>query len=208
MACGNRGLLLALVLVLLAIAVGARETPQGIKGVAGQLKGARILATEAFSRHTRLPHYLAHIPRRKALATTCTRTTVTIRSQNLGPFDLQNDIFNMTFYNGCAYNVTSPLRVWKCFNFNNIWDGSLDNPTPNPSQYQLGPIFGQSSPEYCEMWMNRGASGDVQMFPGETVNVLYAWTHAFLPCAHDLHFSNGNTYSMTNTTDCVEAETI
>ncbi|CAI7888394.1 unnamed protein product [Closterium sp. NIES-53] len=69
-----------------------------------------------------------------ALATSCGRTTVTIRSQYLGPYDLHNDIYNMTFYNGCAYNVTSPLRVFQCFNFGNVWEGILDNPAPNPTQ--------------------------------------------------------------------------
>ncbi|CAI5999267.1 unnamed protein product [Closterium sp. NIES-64] len=138
----------------------------------------------------------------------CGRTTVTIRSQYVGPYDLHNDIYNMTFYNGCAYNVTSPLRVWQCFNFGNVWEGSLDNPDPNPSQYQTGDIFVQSSPGYCEMHMNRGVSGTLQMLPGETVNIVYAWTGDFRPCAQELRFSNGNSYSMTNTTDCQIAAVI
>ncbi|GJP40927.1 hypothetical protein CLOM_g589 [Closterium sp. NIES-68] len=214
MACGTRALLLAaLAMGLLVVLVcGARDIAprEAGKAVAGkQRKGARILAAESFSHHNTLPDYLSHIPRRKALATTCGRTTVTIHSQNLGPFDLSNDIFNMSFYNGCAYNATSPLRVALCSNFNNVWDGSLDNPAPNPTQYQMGPIFGQSSGGYCEMWMNRGASGNVQMFPGETVNIVYAWTYAFLPCAQELRFSNGNSFSMTNNnTECVPATII
>ncbi|CAI5977450.1 unnamed protein product [Closterium sp. NIES-64] len=138
----------------------------------------------------------------------CGRKTVTIRSQYVGPYDLHNDIYNMTFYNGCAYNVTSPLRVWQCFNFGNVWEGSLDNPDPNPSQYQTGDIFVQSSPGYCEMHMNRGVSGTLQMLPGETVNIVYAWTGDFRPCAQELRFSNGNSYSMTNTTDCQIAAVI
>ncbi|CAI5988549.1 unnamed protein product [Closterium sp. NIES-65] len=138
----------------------------------------------------------------------CGRTTVTIRSQYLGPYDLHNDIYNMTFYNGCAYNVTSPLRVWQCFNFGNVWEGILDNPDPNPSQYQQGEIFVQTTPGYCEMRMNRGASGTLQMLPGETVNIVYAYLWDFRPCVQELRFGNGNSYSMTNTTECQLAQTI
>ncbi|CAI5527085.1 unnamed protein product [Closterium sp. Naga37s-1] len=138
----------------------------------------------------------------------CGRTTVTIRSQYLGPYDLHNDIYNMTFYNGCAYNVTSPLRVWQCFNFYNIWEGVLDNPAPNPTQYQQGEIFVQTLPGYCEMRMNRGASGTLQMLPGETVNIVYAHLWDFRPCVQELRFGNGNSYSMTNTTECQLAKVI
>ncbi|CAI5531532.1 unnamed protein product, partial [Closterium sp. Naga37s-1] len=138
----------------------------------------------------------------------CGRTTVTIRSQYLGPYDLHNDIYNMTFYNGCAYNVTSPLRVWQCFEFNNVWEGILANPAPNPTQYQTGDIFVQTTPGYCEMQMNRGASGTLQMLPGETVNIVYAWTGDFRPCVQELRFGNGNSYSMTNTTECQTAAVI
>ncbi|CAI5999863.1 unnamed protein product [Closterium sp. NIES-64] len=136
------------------------------------------------------------------------RTTVTIRSQYLGPYDLHNDIYNMTFYNGCAYNITSPLRVWQCFNFGNVWEGILDNPDPNPSQYQQGEIFVQTTPGYCEMRMNRGASGNLQMLPGETVNIVYAYLWDFRPCVQELRFGNGNSYSMTNTTECQLAAVI
>ncbi|CAI5520989.1 unnamed protein product [Closterium sp. Naga37s-1] len=223
---GMRVLVLAALAVgLLAAAVsGARDamkvarglvpTDGGGAGVAGgaaagqQRKGARILAAETFAHHTPLPDYLDHIPRRQALATTCGRTTVTIRSQYLGPYDLHNDIYNMTFYNGCAYNVTSPLRVWQCFNFYNIWEGVLDNPAPNPTQYQQGEIFVQTLPGYCEMRMNRGASGKLQMLPGETVNIVYAHTWDFRPCVQELRFGNGNSYSMTNTTECQLAKVI
>ncbi|CAI5482796.1 unnamed protein product [Closterium sp. Yama58-4] len=128
----------------------------------------------------------------------CGRTTVTIRSQYLGPYDLHNDIYNMTFYNGCAYNVTSPLRVYQCFNFGNVWEGILDNPAPNPTQYQQGEIFVQVATGSCEMRMNRGASGTLQMLPGETVNIVYAYTWDFRPCVQELRFGNGNSYSMTN----------
>ncbi|CAI5498382.1 unnamed protein product [Closterium sp. Naga37s-1] len=138
----------------------------------------------------------------------CGRTTVTIRSQYLGPYDLHNDIYNMTFYNGCAYNVTSPLRVWQCFNFYNIWEGVLANPAPNPTQYQTGDIFVQTTPGYCEMRMNRGASGKLQMLPGETVNIVYAHLWDFRPCVQELRFGNGNSYSMTNTTECQLAKVI
>ncbi|CAI5479980.1 unnamed protein product [Closterium sp. Yama58-4] len=138
----------------------------------------------------------------------CGRTTVTIRSQYLGPYDLHNNIYNMTFYNGCAYNVTSPLRVYQCANFGNVWEGSLDNPAPNPTQYQTGDIFVQSSMGYCEMRMNRGATGTVQMFPGETVNILYAWTSDWCPCASELRFSNGNSYSMADVSECQAAAVI
>ncbi|GJP33890.1 hypothetical protein CLOM_g18393 [Closterium sp. NIES-68] len=113
----------------------------------------------------------------------------------------------MTFYNGCAYNVTSPLVVFNCFEFGTLWDGFLENPAPNPTQYQTGPIFGQTLPGYCEMWMNRGAAGNVQMFPGETVNILYAWAYDFRPCIEELHFSNSNSYIRGNNT-CVPAATI
>ncbi|CAI7867535.1 unnamed protein product [Closterium sp. NIES-53] len=136
-------------------------------------------------------HFSAPIP-------PCGRTIVTIRSQYLGPYDLHNDIYNMTFYNGCAYNVTSPLRVWQCFNFYNIWEGVLANPT----QYQTGDIFVQTLSGYCEMRMNRGASGKLQMLPKETVNIVYAHTWDFRPCVQELRFGNGNSYSMTNTTEC------
>nr|BAJ13345.1 PR-IP inducer [Closterium peracerosum-strigosum-littorale complex] len=153
--------------------------------------------------------YLDHIPRRQALATTCGRTTVTIRSQYLGPYDLHNDIYNMTFYNGCAYNVTSPLRVYQCFNFGNVWEGILDNPAPNPTQYQRGEIFVQVATGSCEMRMNRGASGTLQMLPGETVNIVYAYTWDFRPCVQELRFGNGNSYSMTNSaTECQPAAVI
>ncbi|CAI5521209.1 unnamed protein product [Closterium sp. Naga37s-1] len=124
------------------------------------------------------------------------------------PYDLHNDIYNMTFYNGCAYNVTSPLRVWQCFNFYNIWEGVLDNPAPNPTQYQQGEIFVQTLPGYCEMRMNRGASGTLQMLPGETVNIVYAHLWDFRPCVQELRFGNGNSYSMTNTTECQLAKVI
>ncbi|CAI7818415.1 unnamed protein product [Closterium sp. NIES-54] len=107
----------------------------------------------------------------------------------------------MTFYNGCAYNVTSPLRVFQCFNFGNVWEGILDNPAPNPTQYQQGEIFVQTTPGYCEMRMNRGASGTLQMLPGETVNIVYAYLWDFRPCVQELRFGNGNSYSMTNTTE-------
>ncbi|CAI5999857.1 unnamed protein product [Closterium sp. NIES-64] len=147
-------------------------------------------------------------PPSPVLLTACGRTTVTIRSQYLGPYDLHNDIYNMTFYNGCAYNVTSPLRVWQCFNFGNAWEGILDNPDPNPSQYQQGEIFVQTTPGYCEMRMNRGASGTLQMLPGETVNIVYAYLWDFRPCVQELRFGNGNSYSMTNTTECQLAQTI
>ncbi|CAI7892969.1 unnamed protein product [Closterium sp. NIES-53] len=90
--------------------------------------------------------------------------------------DLHNDIYNMTFYNGCAYNVTSPLRVWQCFEFNNVWEGILANPAPNPTHYRTGDIFVQTTPGYCEMQMNHSASGTLQMLSGETVNIVYAWT--------------------------------
>ncbi|CAI5518514.1 unnamed protein product [Closterium sp. Naga37s-1] len=125
-----------------------------------------------------------------------------------GPYDLHNDIYNMTFYNGCAYNVTSPLRVFQCFNFGNVWEGILDNPDPNPSQYQQGEIFVQTTPGYCEMRMNRGASGTLQMLPGETVNIVYAYLWDFRPCVQELRFGNGNSYSMTNTTECQLAQVI
>ncbi|CAI5480866.1 unnamed protein product [Closterium sp. Yama58-4] len=171
--------------------------------------GRRILAAETFAHDAPLPGYLDHIPRRQALATSCGRTTVTIRSQYLGPYDLHNNIYNMTYYNGCAYNVTSPLRVYQCLNFGNVWEGSLDNPAPNPTQYQIGDIFVQSSPGNCEVHMNRGADGTVQMFPGETLNILYAWTSAFRPCVQELRFSNGNSYSMTDpATQCQPAAVI
>ncbi|CAI5495962.1 unnamed protein product [Closterium sp. Naga37s-1] len=200
------------VLVLAALAVRLlAATVSGARVVIRALvpgEGGRILAAETFAHHTALPEYLEHIPRRQALATSCGRTTVTIRSQYLGPYDLHNDIYNMTFYNGCAYNVTSPLRVWQYFNFGNVWEGILDNPDPNPSQYQTGYIFVQTTPGYCEMHMNRGANGDVQMFPGETVNIVYAWTGDFRPCAQELRFSNGNSYSLTNTTECQTAAVI
>ncbi|CAI5531643.1 unnamed protein product [Closterium sp. Naga37s-1] len=147
-------------------------------------------------------------PPSPVLLPACGRTTVTIRSQYLGPYDLHNDIYNMTFYNGCAYNVTSPLRVWQCFNFGNVWEGILDNPDPNPSQYQQGEIFVQTTPGYCEMRMNRGASGTLQMLPGETVNIVYAYLWDFRPCVQELRFGNGNSYSMTNTTECQLAQTI
>ncbi|CAI7906614.1 unnamed protein product [Closterium sp. NIES-54] len=111
-----------------------------------------------------------------SLFPTCGRTTVTIQSWYLGPYDLHNDINNMTFYNGCAYNVTSPLRVWQCFNFYNIWEGVLANPAPNPTQYKTGDIFVQTLPGYCEIRMNRGASGKLQILPRETVNIVYAHT--------------------------------
>ncbi|CAI7845122.1 unnamed protein product [Closterium sp. NIES-54] len=110
----------------------------------------------------------------------------------------------MTFYNGCAYNVTSPLRVWQCFNFYNIWEGVLANPT----QYQTGDIFVQTLSGYCEMRMNRGASGKLQMLPKETVNIVYAHTWDFRPCVQELRFGNGNSYSMTNTTECQLAKVI
>ncbi|CAI7778401.1 unnamed protein product [Closterium sp. NIES-54] len=164
-AAGMRVLVLAALAVgLLAAAVsGARDAMKvarglvpseggatGGAGAAGQQrKGARILAAETFAHHAPLPGYLDHIPRRQALATSCGRTTVTIRSQYLGPYDLHNDIYNMTFYNGCAYNVTSPLRVFQCFNFGNVWEGILDNPAPNPTQYQQGEIFVQTTPGSC-----------------------------------------------------------
>ncbi|CAI7845456.1 unnamed protein product [Closterium sp. NIES-53] len=114
----------------------------------------------------------------------------------------------MTFYNGCAYNVTSPLRVFQCFNFGNVWEGILDNPAPNPTQYQQGEIFVQTTPGYCEMRMNRGASGTLQMLPGETVNIVYAYLWDFRPCVQELRFGNGNSYSMTNTTECQLAQVI
>ncbi|CAI5508204.1 unnamed protein product [Closterium sp. Naga37s-1] len=218
------------------VARGLVPTEGGAPGGAGagqQRKGARILAAETFAHHAPLPDYLDHIPRRQALATctrkcypfpsfptcfgiaaplfpttpvSCGRTTVTIPSQYLGPYDLHNDIYNMTFYNGCAYNVTSPLRVFYCFNFGNVWEGILDNPDPNPSQYQQGEIFVQTTPGYCEMCMNRGASGTLQMLPGETVNIVYAYTWDFRPCVQELRFGNGNSYSMTNTTECQLAQ--
>ncbi|CAI5988592.1 unnamed protein product [Closterium sp. NIES-65] len=221
---GMRVLVLAALAVgLLAAAVsGARDAmkvarglvpsdggaPSGAGAAGQQRKGARILAAETFAHNAPLPGYLDHIPRRQALATSCGRTTVTIRSQYLGPYDLHNDIYNMTFYNGCAYNVTSPLRVWQCFNFGNVWEGILDNPDPNPSQYQQGEIFVQTTPGYCEMRMNRGASGTLQMLPGETVNIVYAYLWDFRPCVQELRFGNGNSYSMTNTTECQLAQTI
>ncbi|CAI5502882.1 unnamed protein product [Closterium sp. Naga37s-1] len=158
-----------------------------------------------------LPHFSAHLASHSASPLgsqfsaplpPCGRTTVTIRSQYLGPYDLHNDIYNMTFYNGCAYNVTSPLRVWQCFNFYNIWEGVLANPAPNPTQYQTGDIFVQTTPGYCEMRMNRGASGKLQMLPGETVNIVYAHLWDFRPCVQELRFGNGNSYSMTNATEC------
>ncbi|CAI5481419.1 unnamed protein product [Closterium sp. Yama58-4] len=141
-------------------------------------------------------------PSNPAYSPTCGRTTVTIRSQYLGPYDMHNDIYNMTFYNGCAYKVTSPLRVWQCFNFGNVWEGVLSNPAPNPTQYQTGDIFVQTLPGYCEMRLNRGASGKLQMLPRETVNIVYAYTWDFRPCVQELRFGNGNCYSMTNTTEC------
>ncbi|CAI5960879.1 unnamed protein product [Closterium sp. NIES-65] len=169
-------------------------------------EGDDPLAVPGNSRPCPLP--FTPFPASPPTCAACGRTTVTIRSQYVGPYDLHNDIYNMTFYNGCAYNVTSPLRVWQCFNFGNVWEGSLDNPDPNPSQYQTGDIFVQSSPGYCEMHMNRGVSGTLQMLPGETVNIVYAWTGDFRPCAQELRFSNGNSYSMTNTTDCQIAAVI
>ncbi|CAI7835853.1 unnamed protein product [Closterium sp. NIES-53] len=155
-------------------------------------------------------HFSAHLASHSAapLGSPCGRTTVTIRSQYLGPYDLHNDIYNMTFYNGCAYNVTSPLRVFQCFNFGNVWEGILDNPAPNPTQYQQGEIFVQTTPGYCEMRMNRGASGTLQMLPGETVNIVYAYLWDFRPCVQELRFGNGNSYSMTNTTECQLAAVI
>ncbi|CAI5988597.1 unnamed protein product [Closterium sp. NIES-65] len=221
---GMRVLVLAALAVglLAAVVSGARDAmkvarglvpseggaPGGAGAAGQQRKGARILAAETFAHHEPLPGYLDHIPRRQALATTCGRTTVTIRSQYLGPYDLHNDIYNMTFYNGCAYNVTSPLRVWQCFNFGNVWEGILDNPAPNPTQYQQGEIFVQTTPGYCEMRMNRGASGTLQMLPGETVNIVYAYLWDFRPCVQELRFGNGNSYSMTNTTECQLAAVI
>ncbi|CAI5531642.1 unnamed protein product [Closterium sp. Naga37s-1] len=154
------------------------------------------------------PCPLSPLPTSPPSSPACGRTTVTIRSQYLGPYDLHNDIYNMTFYNGCAYNVTSPLRVWQCFNFGNVWEGILDNPDPNPSQYQQGEIFVQTTPGYCEMRMNRGASGTLQMLPGETVNIVYAYLWDFRPCVQELRFGNGNSYSMTNTTECQLAAVI
>ncbi|CAI5482023.1 unnamed protein product [Closterium sp. Yama58-4] len=151
---------------------------------------------------------LLPLSRFSALVVSCGRTTVTIRSQYLGPYDLHNNIYNMTYYNGCAYNVTSPLRVWQCADFNNVWEGSLDNPAPNPTQYQTGDIFVQYSTGYCEAHMNRGADGTVQMFPGETVNILYAWTSDWRPCASELRFSNGNSYSMADISECQAATVI
>ncbi|CAI5520988.1 unnamed protein product [Closterium sp. Naga37s-1] len=54
-------------------------------------------------------HFAAHFGSQFSAPLTshsaCGRTTVTIRSQYLGPYDLHNDIYNMTFYNGCAYNL-------------------------------------------------------------------------------------------------------
>ncbi|CAI5480774.1 unnamed protein product, partial [Closterium sp. Yama58-4] len=52
------------------------------------------------------------------------------------------------------------------------------------------------------MRLNRGATGTLQMLPGETVNILYAWTSDFRPCVQELRFGNGNSYSMTNNTEC------
>ncbi|CAI5492506.1 unnamed protein product [Closterium sp. Naga37s-1] len=100
-------MLAALAVGLLAAAVsGARDamkvakglvpTDVGGNGVAGgaaagqQRKGARILAAETFAHHAPLPDYLDHIPRRQALATSCGRITVTIRSQYLGRYDLHS----------------------------------------------------------------------------------------------------------------------
>ncbi|CAI5480789.1 unnamed protein product [Closterium sp. Yama58-4] len=209
MASAMRVLLLAALAVgLLATAASAGRDAMKAARALVPGGGRRILAAETFAHDAPLPGYLDHIPRRQTLATTCGRTTVTIRSQYIGPYDLHNNIYNMTFYNGCAYNVTSPLRVYACFNFNNIWEGILDNPAPNPTQYQTGDIFVQTSPGYCEMRLNRGATGTLQMLPGETVNILYAWTSDFRPCVQELRFGNGNSYSMTNNTECKTATVI
>ncbi|CAI5955064.1 unnamed protein product [Closterium sp. NIES-64] len=142
---GMRVLVVAALAVGLLVAAvsGARDVTKAERAlVPGESR--RILVAETFAHHAPLPDYLNHIPRCQALA------TLTIRSQYLGPYDLHNDIYNMTFYNGCAYNVTSPLRVWQCFNFDNVWEGILDNPAPNPTQYQTGNIFVQALPGYCE----------------------------------------------------------
>ncbi|CAI5498380.1 unnamed protein product [Closterium sp. Naga37s-1] len=84
----------------------------------------------------------------------------------------------------------------------------LANPARYPTQYQTGDIFVQTTPGYCEMRMNRGASGKLQMLPGETVNIVYAHTWDFRPCVQELRFGNGNSYSMTNTTECQLAKVI
>ncbi|CAI5508179.1 unnamed protein product [Closterium sp. Naga37s-1] len=108
-----------------------------------------------------------------------------------------------------AHDGDDPLAVTgACFNFGNVWEGILDNPDPNPSQYQQGEIFVQTTPGYCEMRMNRGASGTLQMLPGETVNIVYAYLWDFRPCVQELRFGNGNSYSMTNTTECTLAAVI
>ncbi|CAI7733398.1 unnamed protein product [Closterium sp. NIES-53] len=57
----------------------------GGEGAGQQRKGARILAAETLAYHAPLPNYLDHIPCRQALATTCGRMMVTIRSQTQRP---------------------------------------------------------------------------------------------------------------------------
>ncbi|GJP55873.1 hypothetical protein CLOM_g14895 [Closterium sp. NIES-68] len=133
-----RLLLLAALAVCLLAAPAHAGRDLGVKQA-----GPRILAAETYSHDQELPDYLDHIPRRKALATTCGRTTVVIKSQYLGPYDLHNYIFNMTFYNGCAFNVTSPLRVFQCQDFGNVWQGILKNPAKNPTIYQTGESSGR-----------------------------------------------------------------
>nr|BAC80145.1 sexual cell division-inducing pheromone [Closterium ehrenbergii] len=174
-------------------------------------KAPRILAVEKYDADEELPDHLAHVQRRSALATNCGRSTLKIRSQYIGPWDLNNYLYNLTFYNSCQYSLINDLVVYVCDDFGNMWDGSLKNPAPNPTQYQQGPIFGpchaERGPGYCCLLLNNGVNNNRQISGGGTVNVIYAWKFPNRPCAQELHYGNGQNYWMT-VPDAVNSECV